>query len=233
MNARDRIIIPLDVATLDEAKWMINVLSGVVGYFKIGSELFTVAGSDTVRAVQDAGCRVFLDLKYYDIPNTVAGAVRSAAALNVDMLNMHILGGRAMMEGAVEAARESTPPPILLGVTVLTSYDEARWEETGFSRPIADAVPMLAGHAKEAGLDGVVCSPREVRDLRDQLGKEFILVTPGVRPSWAKSDDQRRIMTPADAVAAGADYLVIGRPITKDNDPRGAAQRVIEELGAS
>jgi orotidine-5'-phosphate decarboxylase len=233
MNARDRIIIPLDVPTLDDARRMIDTLAGEIGYFKIGSELFTAAGPETVRVVRDVGCRVFLDLKYYDIPNTVAGAVRSAASLSVDMLNMHILGGRTMMQRAVETARESTSPPILLGVTVLTSYDEAKWKETGFSTPIADAVPMLAGRAKEVGLDGVVCSPREAQELRRRIGDGFVLVTPGVRPTWAKSDDQQRIMTPADAVAAGADYLVIGRPITASPDPREAARRIIEELEAS
>ena len=233
MNARDRIIVPLDVASLDEARKLIDTLSGVVGYFKIGSELFTAAGPDAVRAVRNAGCRIFLDLKYYDIPNTVAGAVRSAVSLSVDMLNMHILGGRVMMEGAVRAARESASPPILLGVTVLTSYDDIQWRETGFSQNVDDAVPEMALRAKDSGLDGVVCSPLEVQALRRRLGDGFVLVTPGVRPSWAKAQDQRRIMTPKEAVAAGSDYLVIGRPITADPDPREAARRVIEELKGS
>lgn len=230
MNPRDRIIVPLDVSSLDEARRLIDILSEVIGYFKIGSELFTAAGHDAVRAVRDAGCRVFLDLKYYDIPNTVAGAVKSAVSLSVDMLNLHILGGRVMMEGAVAAARESTSPPILLGVTVLTSYDEAGWRGTGFSKSISETVPDMAMQAKDAGLDGVVCSPWEVTELRPLMGDEFVLVTPGVRPSWAEIQDQKRIMTPKEAVAAGSDYLVIGRPITADPDPRGAARRVIEEL---
>jgi len=230
MNARDRIIVPLDVSSLDEARRLIDALAGVIGYFKIGNELFTAAGPDAVRAARDAGCRVFLDLKYYDIPNTVTGAVRSAVSLSVDMLNMHILGGRAMMAGAVAAARESASPPILLGVTVLTSYDEAGWRETGFSQNVIDAVPSLARQAKDAGLDGVVCSPREVKDLRKRMGDAFVLVTPGVRPLWAEAQDQKRIMTPSQAVAAGSDYLVIGRPITAAPDPREAARRVIEEL---
>lgn len=230
MNARDRIIVPLDVSSLDEARKLIDTLSEVIGYFKIGNELFTAAGPDAVQAVRDAGCRVFLDLKYYDIPNTVAGAVKSAVSLSVDMLNMHILGGRVMMESAVAAARESASPPILLGVTVLTSYDEAGWRETGFSKSISETVPDMAMQAKDAGLDGVVCSPREVKELRPLMGDEFVLVTPGVRPLWAEIQDQRRIMTPKEAVAAGSDYLVIGRPITADPDPRAAARRVIEEL---
>ncbi|MBN1882159.1 MAG: orotidine-5'-phosphate decarboxylase [Deltaproteobacteria bacterium] len=230
MNARDRIIVPLDVGSLDEARRMIDALSEEIGYFKIGNELFTAAGPDAVRMVTDAGCRVFLDLKYYDIPNTVAGAVKSAVSLSVDMLNMHILGGRAMMEGAVRATRETASPPILLGVTVLTSYDEAGWKETGFSQGVTDAVPELALRAKDAGLDGVVCSPREVKDLRRLMGKEFVLVTPGIRPSWAEAQDQKRIMTPKEAVAAGSDYLVIGRPITGAADPREAARRVADEL---
>jgi orotidine-5'-phosphate decarboxylase len=233
MNSRDRIIVPLDVASLDAARRMVDILSEEVSFFKIGSELFTAAGPDAVRAVRDAGCRVFLDLKYYDIPNTVAGAVKSAVSLSVDMLNLHILGGREMMDRAVAAARESASPPILLGVTVLTSYDEARWRETGFSLPVTDAVLDLAGRAKEAGLNGVVCSPREVAELRRRTGNGFVLVTPGVRPSWAKTDDQKRIMTPVEAVAAGADYLVIGRPITASPDPREAARRVVEDLEAS
>ena len=230
MNARDRIVVPLDVSSLDEARRLIDTLSEVIGYFKIGSELFTAAGPDAVHAVRNAGCRVFLDLKYYDIPNTVAGAVKIAVSLSVDMLNMHILGGRAMMESAVAAARESASPPILLGVTVLTSYDELGWKKTGFSKSISETVPDMAMQAKKAGLDGVVCSPREVKELRPLMGDEFVLVTPGVRPSWAKAQDQRRIMTPKEAVAAGSDYLVIGRPITADPDPREAAKRVIEEL---
>ena len=230
MNARDRIIVPLDVASLDEARRMIDALKGVISYFKVGSELFTAAGPDAVRAVVDAGCRVFLDLKYYDIPNTVAGAVRSAASLSVDMLNMHILGGRAMMESSVRAARESASPPMLLGVTVLTSYDEAGWRETGFSQDVSDAVPQLARRARDAGLDGVVCSPREVGELRRRMGEGFVLVTPGVRPSWAQADDQKRIVTPREAIAAGSDYLVIGRPITAAPDPREAALLVTDEL---
>jgi orotidine-5'-phosphate decarboxylase len=230
MKARDRIIVPLDVSSLVEARRLIDTLSEVIGYFKIGSELFTAAGPDAVRAVHDAGCRVFLDLKYYDIPNTVAGAVKSAVLLSVDMLNMHILGGWEMMDRAVAAARESASPPVLLGVTVLTSYDEAGWRETGFSQNVTDAVTKLARQAKDAELDGVVCSPREVKELRRLIGKEFVLVTPGVRPSWAKAQDQKRIMTPKEAIAAGSDYLVIGRPITAVPDPREAARRVVEEL---
>ena len=231
LKAAEKLIVALDVRSLDEAKEMIRKLSPDVRIFKVGMGLFTLCGPDAVALVHDNGARVFLDLKFHDIPNTVAHAVRSAAKLGVFMVNIHALGGSEMMMKAVEAARESEKRPKLLGVTVLTSMDQSAIGEVGIERKIEEEVVSLARLGKESGLDGVVASPNETGLIRKNLGKDFIIVTPGVRPSWAAVNDQKRVATPLEAITAGADYIVVGRPITAAADPALAAREIIKEIG--
>jgi orotidine-5'-phosphate decarboxylase len=229
-----RIIIALDVKTKDEGIALISTLREA-RIFKVGLELFTAEGPALFKKLKSLRKEVFLDLKLHDIPNTVAGAVRSAESHGVRMMTIHASGGREMMVRAAEAAgrvAEETgrPKPLLLGVTVLTSLKGADLEEAGMSGDVAGQVLRLAGLAKAAGLDGVVCSPQEIEVLRKEFGRDLVIVTPGIRPHWAAAQDQKRIMTPAEAVAKGADYLVIGRPITAAPSPREAFLRVAEEL---
>jgi orotidine-5'-phosphate decarboxylase len=233
----DRIIIALDVPTKDEGIALVSRLKDA-RTFKVGLELFTAEGPALFRKLKALRKDIFLDLKLHDIPNTVAGAVRSAFKHGVQMMTVHTLGGREMMAKAVEVARETAretgrPKPILLGVTVLTSLKGADLEEVGMSSDIASQVLRLAGLAKAAGMDGVVCSPQEIEILRKEYGRELAIVTPGIRPAWAAAQDQKRIMTPAEAVAKGADYLVIGRPITGAPSPNEAFLRIVEELDQS
>ncbi len=236
LTPHERVLVALDTQDLERAAALVSDLRGSVGGFKIGKEFFTSHGPDGVRACVGSH-PLFLDLKYHDIPNTVASAVRAALHLHPQMLNVHASGGRAMMEAAAEAAREAAEDlemdrPLVLGVTVLTSLDDADLVEIGQQGSAAEVVVRLAKLAKASGLDGVVCSPREITILRKACGPDFALVVPGIRPSWAASGDQKRVMTPAEAVAAGADYLVIGRPITGDPDPASAAKRIRAELEA-
>ena len=232
----DRILIAVDAPTAQAAIPIADTLRGSVGGFKIGSQLFTAAGPDIVRALVARGDRVFLDLKFHDIPNTVAGAVASAAALGVWMLNVHAAGGPAMMAAARKAADDAATGgatrPLVIAVTVLTSMDAATLRAVGVPADPFDQVLHLARMAREAGLDGVVASPRETAAIRQACGPDFVIVTPGIRggAAAASPDDQRRTMAPGDAVAAGASYLVIGRPITGAADPRGAAQRIAAEM---
>ena len=229
----ERVIVALDVGDFSRAEELVRDLKGAISFFKVGLELFTASGPDVVKMVIDHGARVFLDLKFFDIPNTVKGAVRSASSLNVSIINVHALGGSEMMKAAAKAAAESKNPPKVIAVTVLTSFDEVGFSNIGYSASIEDSVVSLATAAKDAGLDGVVSSPNEVRTIKKHLehsGKDFLIVTPGVRPTWSQANDQKRVMTPKDAFDAGADYIVIGRPITAAKDPKAAAERVIEEL---
>lgn len=230
MKAGERLIVALDVKTLKEAGDIIKKLSPAVRVFKIGIELFTLCGPDSVRMVHDNGAKAFLDLKFHDIPNTVANAVRSAAGLGVFMLNIHTLGGSEMIRQAARAVAESGQKPKLLGVTVLTSMDQASIQEVGIGGRLEDEVVSLAGMGKNAGLDGVVASPKEAELIRKGLGKDFIIVTPGIRPAWAEIGDQKRTTTPAEAIKAGADYVVVGRPILEARDPAEAAKKIIEEM---
>jgi orotidine-5'-phosphate decarboxylase len=235
---RDRVLVALDVETLDDAATLLGRLEGVVTGVKIGSQLFTGAGPAAVELALKRGYRVFLDLKFHDIPNTVAGAVRAATRLGVFMLNVHAAGGAAMMQAAAAAAAQAAGDfgvarPICLAVTVLTSLDRRALEtEVGVPASVEAHVLRLAERARDAGLDGCVASPQEVRRIRNALGSRFAIVTPGIRPVTA-DDDQRRVATPAAAVRAGADYLIIGRPITAAADPRGAADAIIRELGTA
>ena len=237
---RDRVFVALDVESLEEARRLLDRLEDAVSGVKIGSQLFTSAGPAAVELAHKRGHRVFLDLKFHDIPNTVAGAVRSAARLGVYMLNVHASGGAQMMrtaaESAAQAARDfGVARPLCLGVTVLTSLDRRALEtEVGVTASIDGHVLRLADAARQAGLDGCVASPQEIRRIRLALGARFAIVTPGIRPaSTAAADDQKRVATPRAALEAGADYLVVGRPITAAPDPRAAAAAIIAELAKS
>ena len=228
----DRIFAALDTPDLDKALELARRLKGLVGGVKLGKEFFTALGPEGVREVAAVGLPVFLDLKFHDIPATVAGAVRAAVALKPVMLNVHAAGGEAMMRAAAEAAAGAGEErPLVLAVTVLTSLWSGELTATGIESPAAEQVLRLARLAEGCGLDGAVCSAREATDLRQELGEDFKLVVPGIRPDWAQTDDQKRTQTPAEAVASGADYLVIGRPITGSADPADAARRIAEELG--
>ncbi len=232
-QARSRIIFALDVDSFNAAKHWVSVLAGKVGMFKVGKQLFTAYGPDIVRMIENFGAGVFLDLKYHDIPNTVAMASREAARLKVKLFNVHALGGYDMMARTAEMLRTDFPEgerSKVLAVTVLTSSTEETLRGVGIDHSVEDMVVRLALLAKKAGIDGVVASPREVPLIRAACGKGFLIVTPGVRPSFASNDDQKRIMTPADAVAAGSDYLVIGRPISAAPDPLAAVEMIVDEM---
>ena len=236
ISPKDRIVVALDVETPAQALALVEKLRGLVGMFKIGKQLFTAAGPDIVRQVVGMGEKVFLDLKFHDIPNTVAGAGVEAARLGVSIFNVHALGGSAMMRATVEAVnnlseRENLPKPLILAVTILTSHDQASLSEIGLEAEIKDQVKRLAQLASASKIDGVVASPHEIKSLRMVItDPDFVILTPGVRPSGAALNDQKRVMTPGEAVAAGADYLVIGRPITGADDPAEATQKIIKEI---
>jgi orotidine-5'-phosphate decarboxylase len=219
---KERIIVALDTDSPDTALAAVRSLSGEVGLFKVGMELFPRGGPDLVRRIRETGCDVFLDLKFHDIPNTVAGAVRSAAALGVRFATVHASGGGAMLAAAAEAARGTGTT--ILAVTVLTSLDDSDLASVGFSLGAGEAVLRLADLAFASGVGGIVCSAKEVAAVRSRVGKEVALVTPGVRMAGEDAGDQKRVVTPAEAVRLGADYLVVGRPITRAPDPREAAR---------
>jgi orotidine-5'-phosphate decarboxylase len=228
VTPRERLIVALDVPTADEARRLVAALEGHVGMFKVGSQLFTAAGPDFVHELTAGGHKVFLDLKYHDIPNTVASAVSSASRLAVSLIDVHALGGRGMMEAAVSAL-----PAIgtrLLAITILTSHDAESLGEVGVDGTLHDSVRRLALLAKEAEVDGVVASPHEVALIREACGPDFLIVTPGIRPSGSASGDQVRLAAPKAAVAAGADYIVVGRPITGAPRPPEAADAVVAEI---
>ncbi|MEQ8246602.1 MAG: orotidine-5'-phosphate decarboxylase [Alphaproteobacteria bacterium] len=223
----------LDTTDVDRARALARTLKGSVGGLKIGKEFFTAHGPDGVRRVLPGGVPLFLDLKFHDIPNTVAGAVRAACALNPVMLNVHAAGGTAMMEAARDAAQESATPPWVLAVTVLTSLDAQDLASIGVTGSPEDQVVRLATLAQRAGLTGVVCAAAEISALRTACGPDFKLVVPGIRPAGSATGDQKRTMTPAEALERGADVLVIGRPITAAADPAAAAQAIARDLGVS
>ena len=230
------VLVALDVESAAKALALADTLRGAVGGFKIGKQLFTAAGPSMVRELTGRGDRVFLDLKFHDIPNTVAGAVESAVGTGAWMVNVHASGGSAMMRAAGEAARKTAerlrqPRPLVIAVTVLTSLDHDGLAEIGVARGLIDHVVHLATLAQASGLDGVVASPQEVQAIRAACGAEFQIVTPGIRPAGhSGQDDQSRTLTPAQALAAGSSYLVIGRPITAAPDPRQAAEAIVATL---
>ncbi len=232
----NKLIIALDIETVGEARKLFSVLGAQAGMFKVGSQLFTAAGPDFVREIVTQGGRVFLDLKFHDIPNTVASACREAVRLGVSLFNVHAAGGGEMMRRAADATaetagREGIKKPALIAVTVLTSANAATLQETGIASEVEAQVKMLAGLAAASGMDGVVASPHEIAPVRSVVSREkFLLVTPGVRPASSTHDDQKRVMTPAEAVRAGADYIVVGRAILKAPDPLRAAREIVEEM---
>jgi orotidine-5'-phosphate decarboxylase len=233
---KNPLVVALDVESADQALSLVDRLTGVVGMFKVGKQLFTAAGPDLVRKIIARGERVFLDLKFHDIPNTVAKAGIQAVQLGVSIFNLHALGGSLMMRVTVECVREAAeaekiPPPLILGVTVLTSHTQDTLNEVGIARELEDEVVALAQLCEATGLDGVVASPHEIVQIRRAVSKpSFVILTPGVRPLGAASDDQTRIMTPADALAAGANFIVIGRPIIGANDPVEAAKAILSQI---
>ena len=228
--ADQRIVVALDVSTATELRELVKQIPNTHCRVKIGKELFTSIGPLAIEICHDAGLEVFLDLKFHDIPNTCAKAVRAAARWGVWMTNVHCSGGTDMMRAAREILEGEAHRPLLIGVTVLTSMSGSGLQELGVSRDLESQVDHLAGLANASGLDGVVCSAQETQRLRQSLGTDFCLVTPGIRPGWAAADDQTRIVTPKDAVANGSDYLVIGRPITASDHPETAIARIVEEL---
>jgi orotidine-5'-phosphate decarboxylase len=236
MHPHERIVVALDVETGDDALRLVETLRGEVGLFKVGKQLFTAEGPDLVRRIVALGERVFLDLKYHDIPATAAKASVEAARLGVSILNVHAAGGREMLRHTADMVaescqREGRPRPTVLAVTVLTSLDDEALAETGIADGAAAHVVRLAKLARECGIDGVVASPLEIALIRREVAREdFVVLTPGIRPAGSAKGDQKRVMTPAEALVAGSDYLVIGRPITGAPDPSAAVRSIVAEL---
>ncbi|RJP75677.1 MAG: orotidine-5'-phosphate decarboxylase [Candidatus Abyssobacteria bacterium SURF_17] len=239
LTPKERLIVALDYPSAEQALKFVEQMGDSVIFYKVGLELFSAAGPDIVTRLKSLGKAVFLDMKFHDIPNTVAGAAARAVAMGADIFNVHALGGMAMMRAAAAAASEAASRlgvkrPTVLAVTVLTSMDrEALEREAGIhvGEGIGTFVAAKARQAKEAGLDGVVASPHEVSDVRSVCGNDFEIITPGVRPAWASSDDQKRVATPFEALKMGADRIVIGRPITRAKNPHEAVERILAEIG--
>jgi orotidine-5'-phosphate decarboxylase len=239
LTPKQRIVIALDLDSDREALALVDELIGEVGMFKVGHQLFTAYGPDIVRRIKDKGGSVFLDLKYLDIPNTVAKASAEAVKLGVSIFNVHALGGLDMMKAAVssareEATRQNAPLPLVLAVTILTSMDDrALRHDLKINRSLRREVAHLAELAHRAGMSGVVASPQEITMLRKAIRGRFVILTPGVRPAWAGKDDQKRVMNPGEAVAAGADYLVVGRPVLRSLDRKAAVHKIIQEIDSN
>jgi orotidine-5'-phosphate decarboxylase len=234
-SMRERLIVALDVDTLEQATDLVRLLAGEVGMFKIGKQLFTHAGPQAVRLIQELGGEIFLDLKFHDIPTTVAKAAIEATRLGVRMFNVHASGSLEMMRLTVKEVQrvcrqEQRRRPIMLAVTVLTSLNQEDLKRVGVTQKVAAQVVRLALLTKEAGMDGVVASPHEVADIREACGKRFVIVTPGIRPSDGHRNDQQRVMTPQDAVRAGVDYIVVGRPIIEAKDPVAATRAIVADM---
>ncbi|MBM4296503.1 MAG: orotidine-5'-phosphate decarboxylase [Deltaproteobacteria bacterium] len=232
---RERLIVALDVDTLTQATDLVRLLGKEVGMFKVGKQLFTHAGPQAVRLIEELGGEIFLDLKFHDIPTTVAKAAIEATRLGVKMFNVHASGSLEMMRQTVKEVQrvcrqERRRRPIMLAVTVLTSLNQDDLKRVGVNQKVAAQVVRLALLTREAGMDGVVASPHEVADIREACGRRFVIVTPGVRPADASRNDQQRVMTPAEAVRAGVDYIVVGRPITGAKDPVAAARAIVADM---
>jgi orotidine-5'-phosphate decarboxylase len=232
MLAKDRLIVALDVPSATQARHLVQSIGDSASTFKIGKQLFTAEGPNLVRDLVASGKKVFLDLKYHDIPNTVAAAVRSAADLQVSMLTVHASGGSKMLKAAAEAAAQSPVQPMVLAVTVLTSLSDADLQEIGVAGTVLSQVLRLGTLARSAGCGGLVASAKEAAELRRELGEGFAIVTPGVRPAGSAAGDQARVVTPADAIAAGASHLVVGRPIIEAVDPAKAAADIVADIEA-
>jgi len=234
-NPKDRIIFALDVEHFSEAQQWVNLLKDQIGVFKVGKQLFTHAGPKVIDMIRKRNQNIFLDLKFHDIPTTVAKAGVEATKLNVSIFDLHALGGFEMMKKTVEASRTTAkelgiPKPLILAITILTSMDEDSLKEVGIRGPILDEVGQLALLAMKAGVDGVVASPQEIGVIRKQCGQDFLIVTPGIRLPSDKKDDQKRTLSPKEAISAGADYLVIGRPIKEAKDPLEAVRKIVEDI---
>ena len=230
MLTRDRLIVALDVPGATQTRQIVQSIGDAATTYKVGKQLFTAEGPQVVRDLIASGRKVFLDLKYHDIPNTVAAAVKSAAELGVSMLTVHASGGSKMLKAAIEAASQSSARPLVLAVTVLTSFSDADAQEVGVCGNVLTQVLRLGALARAAGCGGLVASAKEARELRRELGEGFAIVTPGVRPAGTAAGDQARVVTPADAIAAGATYLVVGRPILDAADPAKAAADIVSEI---
>src|SRR3954452_17363073 len=228
-DSRGRLIVALDVSSAAEAQRIVQAVGDSASTYKVGKQLFTAEGPQVVRDLVASGRKVFLDLKFHDIPNTVAGAVQSAAALRVSMMTVHASGGTKMLRAAADAAAASSSQPLVLAVTVLTSLNDADLQELGLPVGVADQVLRLAGIARNAGCTGIVASAHEAASIRRNLGEGFAIVTPGVRPAGTEVGDQARVVTPAEAFKAGATHIVVGRPITSDKDPAAATERILNE----
>jgi len=231
MLNRDRLIVALDVPSATQARQIVQSIGESANFYKIGNQLFTAEGPQIVRDLVSSGRKVFLDLKFHDIPNTVAAAVKQAADLRVSMLTVHASGGSKMLKAAVEAAADSPAKPMVLAVTVLTSLSDADLTELGISGQVQTQVLRLGSLARAAGCGGLVASALEARELRRKLGQDFAIVTPGVRPVESAPGDQARVLTPKEAITAGATYLVVGRPILNATDPSQAAEAIVREIG--
>lgn len=236
--ADERLIVALDVHTMDDVKKLVDELGDAVSYYKVGMELYYSVGEAVLDYLSEKGKKIFLDLKLHDIPNTVAGGLCSLLSHHVTMMNVHASGGYTMMKMAAERLREAAKkanvePPKLIAVTILTSMSDDDWKEMGETEPIKERVVRLARLAKKAGLDGVVASPNEASLIREACGKDFLIVTPGIRPAGSSTDDQSRIATPHAALESGATSIVVGRPIRAAANPREAAKRIIEEMGGA
>jgi len=234
-SMRERLIVALDIDSLDQARELVRLLAREVGMFKIGKQLFTHAGPQAVRLTQEQGGEIFLDLKFHDIPNTVAKAAIEATRMGVKMFNVHASGSLEMMRVTVKEVervcrQEKRRKPIMLAVTVLTSLNQDDLKRVGVDGKVADQVVRLALLTREAGMDGVVASPQEVGDIREACGRHFVIVSPGIRPADSKRNDQQRVMTPGEAVRAGVDYIVVGRPILEARDPVAAARGIVAEM---
>jgi orotidine-5'-phosphate decarboxylase len=234
-SMRERLVIALDIDSLDEAQKLVRLLTDEVGMFKIGKQLFTHAGPQAVRLIQELGGEIFLDLKFHDIPNTVAKAAIEATRMGVKMFNVHASGSLEMMRLTVKEVervcrQEKRRKPIMLAVTVLTSLNQDDLKRVGVDGKVGDQVVRLALLTREAGMDGVVASPHEVADIRKACGRRFVIVTPGIRPADATRNDQQRVMTPAEAIRAGVDYIVVGRPILEAKNPVSAARSIVAQM---